>query len=125
WEGLFQTMYGLSVTTKIVLLALTMLAAAFNLFIARPQLAALAIKQSATASTVARRFALAVRTELALLMLVLIAAAVLTGIAPAREEIARRSGSALQAGPLDRSVDAQGLAARIQISPATLGNNRI
>jgi mono/diheme cytochrome c family protein/uncharacterized membrane protein len=125
WEGLFQTLYGLSVTTKIVLLAVTMPAAAFNLFIARPQLATLAIKQSAMASTVARRFALSVRVELALLMVVLIVAAVLTGIAPAREEIARRSGSVLEAGPVDRTVDAQGLSARIQVFPASLGNNRI
>ncbi len=123
WEGLFQTLYGLSVTTKIVLMALAMAAAAFNLFIARPQLAALAVKQSAAASKVAQRFAAAVRIELALLMLVLIAAAVLTGIAPAREEIARRSGNILEAGPVDRVVDAQGLSARIQITPANLGQN--
>src|SRR5207237_10184343 len=62
---------------------------------------------------------------MALLPLVLIAGAVLTGSAPAREEIARQSGSVLEAGPVDRSVDAQGLAARIQIGPATLGQNRL
>ncbi len=125
WEGMFQTLYGLSVTTKIVLLALALVAASFNLLIARPRLALLAAKQSAVASQVAQRFALAIRTELALLMLVLIAAAVLTGIAPAREEIARRSGSVLEAGPVDRTVDAQGLSARVQITPATLGQNRL
>src|SRR5262245_54085996 len=70
WEGLFQTLYGLSVTTKIVLLAVTMVIAGFNLFIARPQLAALAVKQSAAASVVARRFAVAVRIELTLLTVV-------------------------------------------------------
>lgn len=125
WEGMFQTLYGLSVTTKIVLMLLAMVAAAFNLFVARPQLAELATKQTATASVVARRFAIAVRSELGLLMLVLIAAAVLTGISPAREELARRSGAVLEAGPVNRTVDARGLPARIEITPATLGQNRI
>jgi copper transport protein len=125
WEGLFQTLYGLSLTTKIALMALALVAAAFNLLIARPQLAVLATKQTATASRVAHRFAVAIRVELGLLLLVLIAAAVLTGIAPAREEIARRSGALLEAGPVDRTVDAQGLTARIQISPANLGQNTL
>jgi len=125
WEGLFQTVYGLSVTTKIALMALALIAAAFNFAIARPELAILAAMQSAKASRVAQRFVTAVRIELGLLLLVLIAAAVLTGVAPAREEIARRSGSVLEAGPVDRTVDAQGLKARIQISPANLGQNRL
>ena len=56
--------------------------------------------------------------------LALVAAAVLTGVTPAREEMARRSGGVLEAGPVNRQVDAQGLKATIQIAPATVGPNR-
>jgi len=125
FEGLLQTAYGLTITAKIALLVLALLAAAFNLLIARPQLAALAARQAATASSVATRFALAVRGELLFLSLAMVAAAILTGISPAREELARRAGDVLEAGPVDRVVDAQGLNARIQITPAIIGQNRV
>jgi copper transport protein len=125
WEGLLSTVYGHTLLTKIGLLLVVLAVAAFNLFVARPQLAALATRQAATASTLARRFSTAVRAEVALLGAVLIAAAILTGVSPAREEIARRSGAILEAGPVDRVVDASGLAARIQITPASIGQNRL
>ena len=41
------------------------------------------------------------------------------------EELAQRSGDVLQAGPVDRVVDANGLQARIQITPSVIGQNRI
>ena len=125
WEGFIQSAYGLSVTVKIALLVLMMVLAAFNLLIVRPGLARMAVSgSSAAASSLARRFAFAVRGEVVLGVAVLIAAAVLTGLAPAREELARRSGD-LQSGPVDRSVDANGLTARIQINPSVLGVNRM
>ncbi|TME99850.1 MAG: c-type cytochrome [Chloroflexi bacterium] len=125
WEGFIQSAYGLSVTVKIALLVLMMVLAAFNLLIVRPGLARIAVSgSSAAASSLARRFAFAVRGEVVLGVAVLIAAAVLTGLAPAREELARRSGD-LQSGPVDRSVDANGLTARIQINPSVLGVNRM
>ena len=125
WEGFIQSAYGLSVTVKIALLVLMMVLAAFNLLIVRPGLARIAVSgSSAAASSLARRFAFAVRGEVVLGVAVLIAAAVLTGLAPAREELARRSGD-LQSGPVDRSVDANGLTARIQINPSVLGLNRM
>ena len=125
WEGLVQTLYGLSLTAKIALLVLMLLLAGFNLLIVKPGLARLAASgSSAAASVLARRFALAVRGEVVLGVAVLVAAAVLTGLPPTREELARRSGD-LQAGPVDRQVDANGLTARIQITPAVLGVNRL
>ena len=125
WEGFIQSAYGLSVTVKIALLVLMLVLAAFNLLIVRPGLARMAVSgSSAAASSLARRFAFAVRGEVVLGVAVLIAAAVLTGLAPAREELARRSGD-LQSGPVDRSVDANGLTARIQINPSVLGVNRM
>ena len=125
WEGFIQSAYGLSVTVKIALLVLMLVLAAFNLLIVRPGLARMAVSgSSAAASSLARRFAFAVRGEVVLGVAVLIAAAVLTGLAPAREELARRSGD-LQSGPVDRSVDANGLTARIQINPSVLGLNRM
>ena len=112
-------------TVKIALLVLMLVLAAFNLLIVRPGLARMAVSgSSAAASSLARRFAFAVRGEVVLGVAVLIAAAVLTGLAPAREELARRSGD-LQSGPVDRSVDANGLTARIQINPSVLGLNRM
>jgi len=124
WEGLVQTAYGLSITAKIVLLALAVALGAFNLLIVRPRLAAVAGKQSAGAQALTARFALAVRLEVALLVVVLVVAAILTGLAPAREQLAQQNGTALQAGPVDRQVSAQGLSARVQITPASLGINR-
>src|SRR5216683_608658 len=123
WEGFVQTAYGLSVTIKIALLALMLGLAAFNLLIVRPGLARRAVTGSASASALARRFALAVRGEAALALVVLLVAAVLTGFSPAREELAR--GGDLQGGAVDRQVNASGLSARIQISPAVLGINRL
>ncbi|MDQ3811974.1 MAG: cytochrome c, partial [Chloroflexota bacterium] len=87
--------------------------------------AALAARSAATASRVARRYELAVRAELVSLVLILAAAAVLTGIAPAREELARRAGNVLEAGPVDRRLDAEGLDMRVQVSPAVVGQNRV
>jgi mono/diheme cytochrome c family protein len=58
-------------------------------------------------------------------MVVLLVAAVLTGLSPAREELARQAGGDLLGGQVDRPVDANGLSARIQVSPATLGVNRL
>jgi hypothetical protein len=126
WEGLIQTAYGLSVTAKIGLLALMLGLGAFNLLIVRPGLARKAGAASATAaSTLARQFSLAVRGEVLLAVGVLLVAAVLTGLSPAREELARRGGTEVLSGPVDRQVEAAGLVARIQISPAILGINRI
>jgi mono/diheme cytochrome c family protein len=99
--------------------------ASFNLLIVRPGLARKAVAGSASASNLARRFALAVRGEAALGMVVLLVAAVLTGFLPAREELARQAGGDLQGGPVDRQINANGLSVRIQISPAVLGVNRL
>jgi copper transport protein len=120
WEGFVQTGYGLSLTAKIALLAVTLVLAAFNLLIARPGLT-----YQGAASRLAQRFRLAIRSEVALGLIILGVAAVLTGLPPAREELARRSGDVLQAGPVDRQVDANGLSARIQITPGVLGINRL
>jgi copper transport protein len=125
WEGLIQTAYGLSVTAKIGLLALMLLFAAFNLLITRPGLArAAASNASAAASSVARRFSLSVRTEIALGMVVLGVAAILTGISPARDQLARENSGDIS-GPVDKQVNTNGLNARIQITPNALGINRV
>jgi len=124
WEGLVQTAYGLSVTTKIGLLALTLAPAAFNLLVIRPHLATLAGRGPSAVAKVAQRFRLAIRAELGLLVVILGVAAVLTGLGPAREELARRNGGVLVGGPVNRDVDAEGLGAHIQINPASLGPNR-
>jgi mono/diheme cytochrome c family protein/uncharacterized membrane protein len=126
WEGLVQSAYGLSVTAKIALLAVMLVLAAFNLLMVRPEFARMAGSgTAAAASELARRFRLAIRGEVALGLAVLAVAAVLTGISPAREELARAAGNELHSGPVDRAVNANGLSARIQISPAVLGVNRL
>jgi mono/diheme cytochrome c family protein len=99
--------------------------AAFNLLIARPGLARVAVGSSAAASALGRRFSLAIRGEVAVGVVVLLVAAVLTGLSPARDELARRTGGDVISGPVDRQVDATGLPVRIQISPAVLGINRL
>jgi copper transport protein len=124
WDGLIQTAYGLSITAKIGLLLLMLLLGAFNLLVVRPRLATLAGRGSEISAALARRFTLAVRGELALGVLVLAVTAVLTGITPAREELARRANGDLQGGPVDRQINSQGLNVRVQITPATLGVNR-
>src|SRR4029079_14710036 len=105
WEGFVQSAYGVSVAVKIGLLALILVLAAFNLFVVRPGLAkAVGASSVAASSALARRFSLAVRAEIALAVVVLVVAAILTGLPPAREELARRAGGDLQGGPVDRQV---------------------
>jgi mono/diheme cytochrome c family protein len=120
WEGFVQTAYGLSVTAKIVLLALAAPLAAFNLLIVRPRLVRMAAN-----SSIVSRFRVAVRGELGIAVIILIVAAILTGLSPAREELARRMSGDIQSGPVDRQFNVSGLATRIQITPAVLGINRI
>src|ERR1700682_156219 len=116
----------MSVAAKIGLLALMLVLAAFNLLVARPGLAKAAGANSVAASSaLVRRFGLAVRGEVVLAVLVLMVAAVLTGLSPAREELARRAGGDLQGGPVDRQGDAGGVPARIQINPGVVGVNRL
>jgi copper transport protein len=125
WGGLVQTAYGLGVTAKILLLLGMLALAAFNLLLVRPGLARQAATgSSAAASTLARRFSAAVRIELALGVVVLAVAAILTGLSPAREQLAQRSSDVLS-GPVDHQVQTNGLTARIQISPSMLGVNTI
>jgi copper transport protein len=126
WEGLVQTAYGLSVTAKIGLLIVMLVLAGFNLLIARPGLAQMAASGSAAAaSTLARRFSFAVRAEVAIGVVVLVVAAILTGISPARDDLARQQSDEINGGPVDKQVNVNGLNARIEISPAVLGINRL
>ena len=125
WDGFVQTGYGLSITAKVALLALILVLAAFNLLVVRPGLARAAATGSATAASgLARRFTWSVRGEVALGIGVLVAAAILTGLSPARDELARQA-SGETSGPVDRQVNVDGLNARIQISPAVLGINQL
>ncbi|MBV9577421.1 MAG: CopD family protein [Chloroflexi bacterium] len=125
WDGFVQTGYGLSITAKVALLALILVLAAFNLLVVRPGLARAAATGSATAASgLARRFTWSVRGEVALGIGVLVAAAILTGLSPARDDLARQA-SGETSGPVDRQVNVDGLNARIQISPAVLGINQL
>jgi copper transport protein len=124
WDGLVQTTYGLSITVKIALLVIMLLLGAFNLLIVRPKLAAVAGKGSSAVAALTRHFTRAVRAEMVLGVLVLVVTAVLTGVTPAREDLARRADTDLQAGPVDRQVTAQGLNMTVQITPNALGVNR-
>ncbi len=125
WDGFVQTAYGLSITAKVGLLLLMLVLAGFNLLVVRPGLARTAASGSAAAASgLARRFSLSVRAEVALGVLVLVAAAILTGLSPARDELARQA-SGETSGPVDKQVNTNGLNARIQISPAVLGINRL
>ena len=65
------------------------------------------------------------RVELGLGIVILAVAAVLTGLAPGREDLALKSSDVVSGGPVDKQVDANGLNARIVITPATLGVNRL
>jgi len=49
---------------------------------------------------------------------------VLTSLSPARDQLARQASGDIS-GPVDRSVNSNGLDARIQITPAVLGINRL
>jgi mono/diheme cytochrome c family protein len=125
WDGLIATAYGLSVTAKIGLLGVMLALGAFNLLIARPGLARMAASgSSAAASSLARRFAGVVRLEVGLGVAILVVAAILTGLSPARDELARETSGDIT-GPVDKQVNANGLNAHIQISPNVLGINRL
>ena len=125
WDGLIQTAYGLSVTAKIALLVLMLALAGFNLLIARPGLARMAASgSSAAASSLAQRFRTSVRVEVVLGVVILAVAAILTGLAPARDQLAREASGEIS-GPVDKTVDTNGLTARIGITPNVLGINRL
>jgi len=72
-----------------------------------------------------RRPPLLVLLAVVILLECALLAAVLTGLSPAREELAIRAGGDLQGGPVDRQINTGGLTARIQITPAVLGVNRL
>ena len=91
--------------------------------VARPRLSALVARRIAALGGVARAFGRSVRAELAVGVLVLAVAAVLTGLAPGRGDLARETGA--QPSPVDRRLDAQALAPRVRISPATVGQNHL
>ncbi len=121
WPALMQTAYGLSVSAKVALTVLMLGFGAFNLFLAWPRLARLAIPRIARIQGVVRAFHRSVRTELVLGVVVLGVAAVLTGLAPGRGDLAHQSSG--QPGPIDRRLETQALAPRVRISPATVGEN--
>jgi mono/diheme cytochrome c family protein len=107
----------LSIDAKLALLALMLGLAAFNLILVRSRLTAINGELLA-------RFALAVRSELILGVAILGVAAILTGLSPARETLARlRNSATTQIGSVDRRVDARELSARVQVSPARVGMN--
>ena len=119
WEGLFQTGYGHSVLAKIVLLAIMVGLGAFNLLVVRRRL------PNPTDTGITRAFRRSVRAEVMIGVLVLAIAALLTGLAPAREEIARRTSGEAESGPVDRRIDSQGLSARVQVTPGAVGPNQV
>jgi copper transport protein len=122
WGELVQTAYGLSITAKVVLLAVTLCFAAFNLLLVVPGLARSVAARSLAASSHVRHLAFAIRAEVALISLIFVVAAVLTGLSPAREEQASDLGGDAQ--PVDRVLNASGTDVRVQVEPASTGSNR-
>jgi mono/diheme cytochrome c family protein len=130
---------------KVGLMAVMVALGAFNMLVVGPRLAA-AGGEPAPGGRVSRRlvglvpdgvgqlagssFAVlagalrrSVRIELGLGLVVLAVAALLTGLAPAREEIARRSSTDTLGGPVDRRLDVDGVPVQVSISPAVVGEN--
>jgi len=123
WEALLPTAYGLSVLAKVLVMLAMVALASFHLTTSHPRLAA-RLMPTAMLDRMRPFSHTALRVELGLGVLVLVIAAYLTGTPPGREELARKSGETAQAGPVDRRLDAQGVTARIQITPGTVGTNR-
>ena len=123
WDALVQTAYGLSVLAKVLLMLAMVVLASFHLATSHPGLAARLIPEPVLAR-MGRWSRVALRAELGLGIAVLVIAAYLTGTPPGREELARRTGEAAQAGPVDRRLDAQGVSAAVRITPGATGVNR-
>jgi copper transport protein len=123
WGALVQTAYGLSVSAKIALTVLMLGFGSFNILVARPRLSALVAQRIAVLGGVLRAFGRSVRAELVVGVLVLAVAAILTGLPPGRGELARQTG--VLPAPVDRRLDAQGLAPRVRISPSAVGQNHL
>jgi putative copper export protein len=121
WQALVQTAYGLSVSAKVVLTVVMLGFGTFNLLFAHPRLAArLASRLSAMRWTV-RGFGRSIRAELAIGLVVLGVAAVLTGLAPGRGDLARQTGA--QPSAVDEALNAPGVSGRVRITPAAVGQN--
>ncbi len=117
WDALGETGYGLSIVAKVLLMTVMLGFAGFNLVWARS-------RGPSTASTHSGGHLVpAVRAELALGVGVLIAAAILTGLVPARQELAQRATGESHTGPVDRRLDVQGVSPRVSITPAEVGQN--
>ena len=121
WQALVQTAYGLSVTAKIGLMALMLAFGAFNLLVLRPRLAMLVVQNAASVHGLASGLGRVVGAELALGAVVLGVAAVLSGLAPGRADLAQRANG--HTSPVDTRLGTQGVAARVRITPATVGQN--
>ena len=149
WAGLFGTNYGQSVLVKVALMLVMVAAGGYNLLVIRPRLEAatagglpgpgpskpslldrLSARAEAWLPSISPErmlpsFRRSIRLELALGVLVLMVAAVLTGLAPGREQIARQASGDNAPGPVNRRIETGGLAVQVGITPASIGENTL
>ncbi len=117
WDGLLATAYGWSLDVKVLLMLGMFALATFNLTWAR--------RTRSAAGDGEKPYPLvrAIGAELVLGIGVLVAAAVLTGLAPARQELAQRASGESQTGPVDRTLNVGGVSPRVHVTPAAVGLN--
>ena len=120
--ALWQTSYGVAILVKVGLLAAAMLVAAVNLLRTKPHLVAAAERPDlgTPAATLLRR---TVSVETVLVTAAVLAAAVLSSLAPPAAALAE-AGSALTTvgpGPVSTTVHAGGYTLQVSSSPNTVG----
>jgi len=113
--GLRQTVYGHSLTLKLVLLVPVLILAAFNLLIVTKRLRD--AHDERAAAIWSGRFVAAIAAEAILVVLILLVVGRLTGQAPARETLEQ------EAGHLTIPLSANGQQATLSITPGVVGPN--
>lgn len=113
--GLFHTAYGHSLDAKLILLAIVLPIAAFNLLIVERKLRR--SKDDASTTKWSRRFSFAVLAEVALAVAVLFTVGRLTAQSPARDEVV------LAANQVTLPLNFDGRAATLTLAPGKAGPN--
>jgi copper transport protein len=125
WSALRDLTWGRALVVKLVLVAILLLIAAFNLLVVRPRLAEYARRMDrATRERAARLrldFRRAVLAEIAVGAVILLVVGLLTGVAPAGGSIASVDGPFR---PFVLQSTADGISGRLVLSPGRIGNNR-
>ena len=124
FDALGGTDYGRDLLVKVALFLVMVSLGAVNFLVLERSLLKLAGKASPAFGRAGRYLTWTVRAEVAIALVVLGVTAVLTGLAPARQDYAQQQSGEAAGGPVDKKIDlGSGVTAEMIITPAAVGQN--